>query len=227
MASQGKTVSPHFPVPPLHLYTSSSRSKRLPLWGSPLLAISSTPPSLCEDIIVSLLLHLPTPRSDVVLGDVNIHTNYSILCPFPSVFSLPGTQISSSLTATLDSKQAPPKLNENILLWHHKLHSHQLSAIVTPSPDSLSSLNVWVLQSHSPSTLFQATSPSMLHHCTLKISLNILVLQISLANIFNTLEHYLSTAPMWQKINAIFTILFHFFNLGYNMVYLSYICLIC
>ena len=98
-----------------------------------------------------LLLYFSTPRSDVILGDINIHTHYSILWPFSLVSSLAGTQMFSSLTATLGLEIGTSKTK-----WKHPRFEPQTSFLpATCCSSYLScSLNLWFLQSHNPSTLF-------------------------------------------------------------------------
>lgn len=48
----------------------------LPLWGFPSLAISS---SSLGNIMAPILLHFSTPRSDVILSNINVHKNYTYL----------------------------------------------------------------------------------------------------------------------------------------------------
>lgn len=96
--------------------------------------LSQYPPHLLENIMAPILLYLSTPRSDVILSDINVHKNYTTPWPLSLIFSLAGTHISSSLTETLDSKPAPPRTNESLMLWHHNICSYQLSVVVTPFP---------------------------------------------------------------------------------------------
>lgn len=97
------------------------------------------------------LLYFSTPRSDVILGDINIHTHYSILWPFSLVASLAVTQMSSSLTATLGLEIGTSKTK-----WKHPPFEPQTSFLpATCCSSSFScSLHFWFLQSYKPSTLF-------------------------------------------------------------------------
>lgn len=122
------------------------------------------------------LLHFSTPRSDVILGDINTHTHHSMHWPFSLVSTQAGTQMSSSLTATLGLETGT---SENKRM--HPPSEPQTSFLpATCCSSSFSySLNSWFLQSHKPSTLFQATRPVTLHHFPLKVRLSIFVLQLS------------------------------------------------
>lgn len=111
------------------------------------LAISSTLPFLLETGSTFSLHFLSTMRSDIILGDINIHPNCPTPWPPSLVSSLSGIHMSVHFQPPLDSKYAPPKI---------KFEYHTLS----PQPFLLPafccnyfffcSLTFWVFQCHTP-----------------------------------------------------------------------------